>query len=100
MNSFRKKSLVIPLLFCILIGCLAAHFIIEDTLFIKMFASFDSIPDGSFSENFGEFEHLDDLVYAENQPVHVAGDNGPEAFSWAALSGEQAYLPIFKPPKI
>jgi hypothetical protein len=100
MDPFRKKSTIIPLLFCILIGSLVVHLLIEDTLFMKMFASFDSTPADSFTENSDACEHLDDLIQAAGQPVNVTGEGGSIAFSWTAPFREQALLLVFTPPKI
>ncbi len=100
MTAKEFSSPVIRLAFCILIGCLAIHFLVEDTLLLTMIASLDSAASSAFTENYDEFEHLDDLAYAESQPVKVADRDQSIEFPWSALLREQTLFSIFKPPKI
>jgi hypothetical protein len=89
----------IRLFFCLLIGCLAVHFLVEDALLFTEFVRLDPAAPGASQANPEEMEHLDDLVYAERIPENHADPERPAAFLWIAPSIRQAHLPIFKPPK-
>lgn len=93
------QASIIRLFFCLLVGCLAAHFLIEDTLLFMAVAPFDPAAPYAPQANLEEMEHLDDLAYAEFLTGSVVHPAEATAFLVELPCIRQACFPIFQPPK-
>lgn len=98
-SPFWNNLGVVRIVFCVLIFCLAIHFLIEDTLILAEFASRNPAETSTSHANCEEFEHLDDLVYTERLAGNLMGTGGFAAFLWIAPFIRQVRFSIFKPPK-
>ncbi len=97
--SFFSRPRIIRLFFFIMIGCLAIHFLVEDSFLLALYERLDPAA-ASASHLFSEeFDHLDDLAYATSLPASNLSFAGVAAFLWSTSFIRQAHLPIFKPPK-
>jgi hypothetical protein len=85
---------------CILVACLAVHFIVEDTRLASIFAPPDLAAQGTHPADNTEFDHLDDLAFPVSIPEQVSESMFPHGFFWTVLVEKPANFPIPIPPKI
>ncbi len=101
MDRPRCQQLTSParLALCILIGCLATHFLMEDSFLFSTLTAPDQAPGAASLLNLAEIEHLDDVVMPFDQPASVMGSDVSLAFTISFLEVNQARSPILRPPK-
>jgi hypothetical protein len=98
-SPFWSRLGVARIVFCVLICCLAIHFLVEDALLLAEFTSLNPAAAGTSHANCEEFEHLDDLVYTERLTGDLMGSGGSAIFLWIVPFIRQARSSIFIPPK-
>ncbi len=94
-----NRFVLVRLVLCLLVGCLAVHFLVEDAFLFSGFAPL--IQDTTNAEHpfFDEMEHQDDLAFQTSLPENIAGDGVPLRIAWAVLLKKQIAFHIFPPPK-
>lgn len=95
---FIHQAQAVRLVLCILIGCLAMHFLVEDALLRFTFAPSDRVSASHLT--YDELEHQNDLATPVRVPacVSLADDNNP--YLMTVLFAKPALSPILTPPKI
>ena len=83
---------------CILVACLAIHFLVENSLLLHTAAS----PESAWANplSFDQVTHQDDLVLPVQLPERMANKPVPAAYFWIVPVEKQAASPILTPPKI
>jgi hypothetical protein len=100
MNQNTPALSVFPrLALCLVIGCLALHFLVEDALLFQLADLTETRLAETFTEACEEFEHLDDLAYMAGPPDRAGERTLATAFARTAFLKEQVWISIFKPPK-
>jgi hypothetical protein len=89
---------LVRVIFCILVGCLAAHFLV-DGLHLKEMGVLGQSSGADGFPNYAEIDHQDDLAIQAAPPARIAGDPVPPAFGWAILPENRPAYPIFHPPQ-
>jgi len=93
------QALVLRFFFCLLIGCLAVHFLVEDSLLFTAVAPLDPSAPSASQANYEEMDHLDDLVYTDCLTGSAVDFAEATAFLVGLPCIRQACFPIFQPPK-
>ena len=83
---------------CILIACLAMHFLVEDSLLLHTAASPESAQANPLS--YDQVTHQDDLVLPVHLPERIMNNAVPAAYFWIVPVEMQTESPILTPPKI
>ncbi len=86
-------------IFCILIGCLSLHFLVEDSvLFPDLAASGQAEVDGSL-QLYDETDHKDDLAIPAGQLARISPGQARPAFYCAEKHEKLNASPVLPPPK-
>jgi hypothetical protein len=98
-RSFDILPSTVRVISCILVGCLAMHFLLEDNIFFpNVTVTAQAAANGSL-QLCDEADHKDDLVLPAGLPARISPDQVN-----AALAGPENYKkfassPILPPPK-
>ncbi len=86
-------------IFCILVGCLAMHFLVEDSVLIPDLAAPDQAASGGNPQFYDETDHKDDLVMPAGQLARISPGEIQTAFFDLAKHAKLADKPVLPPPK-
>ena len=86
-------------IFCILVGCLAMHFLLEDSvLFPDLAAPGQAAVDGSL-QLYDEADHKDDLVMPAGHLARISPGQALPPFFSPEKHEKLADTPVLPPPK-
>lgn len=97
---FQYQTGRIRIIICILVGCLAVHFLVEDSFLLTFFTSPDPIGTTANQLNYDEIDHQDDMVLPASISAQVLEHHIPQMFFGTVPLKKQANTPILTPPKI
>ncbi len=87
-------------IFCILVGCLAMHFLLEDSVLVPDMAAMDLVAAGENPQIFDETEHKDDLVIPAGQLARISACEVQLAPGCNEKHEKLVNSPALPPPKI
>ncbi len=97
-NLLRQRPVFFNVVFCILVGCLAAHFLVDGLLLQGLSMPGQSSDFAGFP-NDAEFDHQDDQVILAEPPARIASASVPRDFELPFLLEKQPPSSIFHPPQ-
>ncbi len=86
-------------IFCILVGCLAMHFLVEDSVLVPELAAAGQAASGGNPQFYDETDHKDDLVMPAKQLARFSPGEARTAFFDLAIHEKLADKPVLPPPK-
>ncbi len=86
-------------IFCILVACLALHFLAEDSVLVAELAAPDQAASGENPQFIDETDHKDDLVIPAPQLARISPSEVQMAFISAENRKKLADSPVLPPPK-
>ncbi len=86
-------------IFCILVGCLAMHFLLEDSLLFPDLAAPVQAEAGGSLQLYDEADHKDDLAMPARQQARILPAQVQAAFSASEKHEILADSPVLPPPK-
>lgn len=92
-----RYMFTVRFLFCILIGCLTVHFLVEDTFFLFAFDAQELTQSNCL--NSEESTHQDDLVVLTDVPEYIAKNVVSTAHLVITQLDQQIGSPQLPPPK-
>jgi hypothetical protein len=97
-----QRLILIPtqVILCILVGCLALHFLVDKTLLSSRFPLHAPSTQGISGQALEELEHTDDLVAPSNLPDDLVEEKHINVIPPILPVQKQAVAPIHHPPQI
>jgi hypothetical protein len=99
-SPLRSLRGLMRLVLCILVACLAVHFLVEDTRLPSIFSSPAPSAESSHAASSAEIDHLDDLAFQVSVPEQVIESRISHVYALTMLLKKPANFPILTPPKI
>ncbi len=95
----RARPRYVWAIFCILVGCLATHFLVEDSILVPDLVAPDQAASGENPQFYDETDHKDDLVIPAGQLARITPSEVQTAFFDPEKYERLINSPVLPPPK-